>query len=146
MIIKEEAIRKLKPLTKEQEEILKNAAGKPVNEKELYEKLGIDEETFETWMHTLREGNERMIFAQNVSPEELAAVSGGYDFKVEESQNYLCTETWLRVMYRIAANGQRTFPNCAATVEDGSWCGSNDACYEGAVQYICMEKCKRSWR
>ncbi len=38
------------------------------------------------------------------------------------------------------------FPNCAATVEDGSWCKSSDACVNFAVDYKGMTNCKKAWR
>ena len=38
------------------------------------------------------------------------------------------------------------FPNCAATVGDGSWCGTNDACYSDAVDYQGMVDCSKAWR
>ena len=36
--------------------------------------------------------------------------------------------------------------NCAATVEDGSWCGSNDACYEDEVNYMGLNDCAKAWK
>lgn len=44
------------------------------------------------------------------------------------------------------------FPNCAATVGDGSRCVSNDACVTGAVNYegfrggCSVIDCKYAWR
>ena len=43
------------------------------------------------------------------------------------------------------------FPNCAATVEDGSWCDKNDACTLNAIRYQEMEgcylsDCKKAWK
>ena len=42
--------------------------------------------------------------------------------------------------------GGGSFPNCAATVEDGSWCKRNDACHDKAVDYRGMGSCKKAWR
>lgn len=36
-------------------------------------------------------------------------------------------------------------PNCAATVEDGSWCDSNDACYNKEVRYLSLNNCAKAW-
>ena len=36
--------------------------------------------------------------------------------------------------------------NCAATVEDGSWCSSNDACYNDEVVYLGMKDCAKAWK
>jgi hypothetical protein len=38
------------------------------------------------------------------------------------------------------------FPNCAATVEDGSWCERNDACYNEAVIYDGRTDCAKAWK
>ena len=35
--------------------------------------------------------------------------------------------------------------NCAATVEDGSWCGTNDACYDKQVAYMGIHNCAKAW-
>lgn len=42
--------------------------------------------------------------------------------------------------------GGNGFPNCAATVDDGSHCSSNDACYSKAVDYQMMHDCSKAWR
>ena len=36
----------------------------------------------------------------------------------------------------------------AATVEDDSWCGENDACHECAVEYkgFTSWQCEKAWR
>ena len=52
-----------------------------------------------------------------------------------------CTQQMRRDIY--AGKG---FPNCAATVGDGSWCGSNDACFSSAVDYTNMKDCPKAWR
>ena len=39
------------------------------------------------------------------------------------------------------------FPNCAATVEDGSHCMDNDACFGvNAIKYFGMDDCTKAWR
>ncbi len=42
--------------------------------------------------------------------------------------------------------GGNGFPNCAATVEDGSHCGTNDACYNNTVDYRGLTDCAKAWR
>ena len=38
------------------------------------------------------------------------------------------------------------FPNCAATVQDGSHCMDNDACFGiNAVKYRGMHDCSKAW-
>ena len=80
--------------------------------------------------------NEEQVFKQEVADDELEAVAGGDCFD-EDLNN--CYGAYARNIY---SGG---FPNCAATVEDGSWCGKNDACYSYAIFYKGM-KCDRAWR
>ncbi len=75
------------------------------------------------------------ILDQEISPDELDAVAGG------DGERFKCVISEYREIY--AGNG---FPNCAATVEDGSWCGDNDACVFDAVKYDGMRDCGKAWR
>lgn len=68
---------------------------------------------------------EEEVFDQPVSEEDLGAVSGGRDADEDN-----CVVSFSRDIY-----GGGGFPNCAATVEEGSWCWDNDACNESAVVY-----------
>jgi len=89
---------------------------------------------------------ENKVFNSNMSEEELGAVAGGFcgnpvdacfdpaTYKVDH-----CTELFFRHIY------EGSFPNCAATVENGSWCGSNDACYNNEVCYLDMKDCSKAW-
>ncbi len=82
------------------------------------------------------------VLDQEVSVDDLNAVSGG-----ESANNGNCVQEY----YRDIRPGGRGFPNCAATVEDGSHCGTNDACYNNAVVYTHMDKCsisdcKKAWK
>ena len=82
---------------------------------------------------------EAEVFGQEVSVGDLDAISGGtpdadYDYggKDEpESDMSNCVQKHKRPIY-----GGGGFPNCAATVEDGSFCNRNDACYDDAIHYI----------
>jgi hypothetical protein len=51
-----------------------------------------------------------------------------------------CQKAYYRDIYKGG------FPNCVATVEDGSWCGSNDACLSLQVRYTGMHDCTKAWR
>ena len=77
--------------------------------------------------------SEKDVFIQNVSEEELEAVAGG-----EDQRN--CYTHWTRDIY------DPSFPNCAATVEDGSYCSTNDACFAEAVVYFGMHECVNAWK
>ena len=79
--------------------------------------------------------SEKEVFVQEVSDEEMEAVAGG-----EGESNSACSDDWSRSIY------YPSFPNCAATVEDGSWCGSNDACTEAAVKYWDTVECVKAWK
>ena len=78
--------------------------------------------------------SEKEVFVQDVSDEEMEAVAGG-----EGRNEDNCNKEFRRDMY---AGG---FPNCAATVEHNSWCGSSDACFNDAVCYYDMKECTKSW-
>ena len=78
---------------------------------------------------------EQEIFNQEISEEELNAVSG-VDYMLVKR----CVQSWDRPIY------EGGFPNCAATVEDGSHCGKNDACYRDAVVYKGLKDCYKAWK
>ena len=74
---------------------------------------------------------EKVLFS-----EELDTVSGGD--QDDDLKN--CVRYSERNIYLGG------FPNCAATVEDGSWCDSNDACYHSMVGYYILTECNKAWR
>ena len=84
--------------------------------------------------------SEKEVFEQKVSEEELNSVAGGDDCGRTAYDHNVCTTAAYRDIYWGG------FPNCAATVEDGSWCGSNDACIADDVKYLGMKDCERAWR
>jgi len=73
---------------------------------------------------------EKKVFDQEISKDELESVSGGF----WQSMDIDC---------HIQNTG---FPNCRATVEEGSWCETNDACYELEVNYFPLHECDKAWR
>jgi predicted ribosomally synthesized peptide with nif11-like leader len=85
-----------------------------------------------------------------LSDDELDAVAGGRPMTRRSSKNKRtiwwdddpdnCTNNNMRNIYTGG------FPNCAATVEDGSHCGTNDACYTEAVDYEGMVDCAKAWK
>ena len=98
---------------------------------------------------------EDEVFAQELSLDDLNAAAGGCDVPngfadalafaftggPEDSDTSNCTNHNRRPIY--SGNG---FPNCSATVEDGSRCGRNDACYSAAVKYDGMGQCHKAWQ
>lgn len=132
----EKAIKYLGELIPEQESALRRKLTGPVSEKELFEALGVSESDFEKFMNTLR---EEAVFQQALSEEELALASGGVKKNPKNTWD-ICQAT---VLWRI---DDPSFPSCNATVEDGSWCISSDACYSNAITYENMKSCSRAWQ
>ena len=64
-------------LTEEQKAFLAEALNGPINEKELFEKLGVDEGKFTEFMRALAAENEDAVMRQELSPDEMEAASGG---------------------------------------------------------------------
>ena len=104
--------------------------------------------------------NEEKILSQELDDKELKEVQAGFggswsgDWSdgsytdgdcpfgaVKEADINNCVKEWHRDIY--AGKG---FANCAATVGDGSWCSSNDACYSSAIDYTNMKDCSKAWR
>ena len=97
----------------------------------------------------LRATREEEVFDQELSMDELDAAAGGYAKPCAalgwDDNRDDCVENHYRLIY-----GGGGFPNCAATVEDGSWCGTNDACRSQAVEYKDIkgnqsDNCKKAW-
>ena len=94
--------------------------------------------------------NEEQVFKQEIDDDELETVSGGKgdrfvdnflpDWAIKDDDPDHCIDTWQRGIY------EGGFPNCAATVENESWCEANDACEKIAIDYQGMSSCKRSWK
>ncbi len=125
-------------LTPAQIAILRETKEEEINEPELSKKLGMDEEHFAKLMRSLRAFREENVFRQEVSDAELIAVSGG-EHKDPTYTRDICEKT---NMWRI---DDPSFPSCNSTVEDGSWCYENDACWGDSIVYVNMKKCRRAW-
>ena len=94
-----------------------------------------------------QKAKEDEVFDQELSLDDLDAAAGGSGDCNEPSvcgqPSYdSCTRNHYRQIY-----GGGGFPNCAATVEDGSWCGENDACNECAIEYkgFRSSSCEKAW-
>lgn len=62
------------------------------------------------------------------------------DWCIKDDDPDNCIETWQRDIY---GGG---FPNCAATVENESWCETNDACEKTSIDNQGLRSCSRAWR
>ena len=124
-------------LTEEQKAALTDGLEKELSDKALLAKLGgVDEEKFAEFLNAVAMEKEAEVFGQELAPEELESIAGGSD-----PSDFNCTT---QVYGRNIYSGD--FPNCASTVEDGSWCGTNDACFNTSVIYQFMSDCSKAWR
>ena len=130
-------------LTEEQKAIVTEALEGPINETELFGKLGVDEGKFTEFMHAFAARTEDVVLGQEVSLDEMEGAAGGADPTLNPHTKVTsvnCTQTEWRDTYKGG------FPNCAATVEDGSWCSSNDACHNFSVKYANKKSCSKAWK
>ena len=134
-------------LTKEQQAFLEENFRK-IREKELFQKLAeygpeVDEKTFMDALRAYSSTLEDRVFSHEVSEEELAETGGGNLESCGDLVSYYnnnCIQLDNRHIY------EGGFPNCAQSVENGSWCGWNDACYSEAVVYKDMISCSKAWQ
>ncbi len=77
-------------------------------------------------------GKEEAVFMQEVSSDEMEGAAGGQDGDFRPID--------------VDIRGGKGFPNCKATVESGSWCGTNDACTVWHVRYQGMDDCNQAWK
>ncbi len=134
-------------ISDEQKAAIQSALDNSGSEKELFEKLGVDEGKFKSFMQSFRKefNREERVFAQEVSSEELAVVTGGSKTGCWTGAVRSCLVQQVRYMHYDYYDGNAQFPNCAKTVEQDSWCFESDACYSNAVLYLEMNKCQISW-
>ena len=143
-------------LTEEQKTIVTEALNGPIDEKALFEKLGVDEGKFAEFMQALAAQTENAVLGQELSVDEMEAAAGGN--ACPQGQNVVtspvndgnrCSLTQQANCYHeekrsIYSGG---FPNCAATVENGSWCSTNDACHtSNAIRYTGLTDCTKAWK
>jgi len=85
-----------------------------------------------------QKATENEVFSQELSLDDLDAAAGGW---FDDSPDNNCDDLDKRSIY-----GGDGFPNCARTVEDGSWCHSSDACLYFAIEYEDTTDCSKAWR
>ena len=124
-------------ITDEQKAMVAETLNGPINEKELFDKLSVDEGKFMVFLKALAAEREDVVLGQELSADEMEAATGGITISSSGDE---CTGSIFRNIY------EGGFPNCAGTVEDRSWCGMNDACHHKAVIYKDMQTCTRSWK
>ena len=145
----EQLMEMLGELTQEQKAILTEALKKPVSDRELFEKLGgVDEGKLAQYLKAVAAKKEDEVLAQPLSPDELEAAAGGGKAGSLANDGHSCSQTQQANCFREEKRSiyLGAFPNCAATVEDGSWCSTNDACVKVAVNYQGMNDCGKAWR
>ena len=133
-------------LTGERKRFLEKDFGNVI-ERDLLQKLsetdpGAEKNSFEEYFSVIASKIEAGVFQQDVSEEELPGISRGRSetYSLAEPEYEHCDDNYYRYIYRGG------FPNCAATVEDGSWCWNSDACYGDGVVYKDMTECKKAWK
>ena len=143
-------------LTGEQKAIVAEILKGAFDEKGIFEKLGVDEGKFTEFMRAFAAQTEDAVLGQELSVDEMEAAAGGN--ACPQGQNVVtspvndgnrCSLTQQANCYHeekrsIYSGG---FPNCAATVEDGSWCSTNDACHtSNAIRYTGLTDCTKAWK
>ena len=91
-----------------------------------------------------QEKREQEIMNQEMNLDEMETVAGGICIAALGRNDYCnshSSEKYERPLYNPDGS-----INCAATVEDGSWCGSNDACYYDEAKYFGMRDCEKAWK
>lgn len=73
-------------LTEEQKAILTEALSGPINEKELFERLGVDEGRFTEFIRALAAAQEDAVLGQELSTDEMDAVAGGNASRCAQKQ------------------------------------------------------------
>ena len=119
-------------LTEKQKAAVAEALEKRIPEKELSGKLGVDEGKFSEFMRAVADQTEDAVLRQELSPDEMAGAAGGITTN--------CSQAYERDIY------EGGFPNCAHTVEEGSWCDLTDACYTFSVAYYNRNDCSKAWK
>jgi hypothetical protein len=91
----------------------------------------------------------RVVYAlDGVHDIDEAAKVAGVEW---DNQFQYCTENHYRRIYPRDGS-DAGFPDCAASVEEGSHCGTNDACGQSAVVYTgfrvdcLMLNCTKAWK
>ena len=141
-----ELMKILGDLTEEQRSTLNRALEKPIDGDELLKKLGnLDSGKLAEFLKAVAAEREEAVLGQELSPDEMEAMTGGIagvrdGADCDHPQSINCYSWETRYIY------EKSFPNCAATVEDGSFCDTNDACYTVAVTYVGKKDCAKAWR
>ena len=90
-----------------------------------------------------QEKKEQEILNQEMSPDEMEDVAGGYCPNLHEHKQCNYGDA---IKYGRPIRKWNGTTNCAATVEDGSHCDTNDACYQSEVMYMGLQDCAKAWK
>jgi hypothetical protein len=104
-----------------------------------------------------QEKKEQEIMNQEISQDEMDTIAGGWCKQCSDTVEggeppcFLGSYGSNCDAGTALKNGRSLYRpdgsvNCAATVEDGSHCGSNDACYEDETVYLGMKDCIKAWK
>ena len=90
-----------------------------------------------------QEKREQEIMNQEMSKDEMDTVAGGLWCIMGHSYAE-CDNRGAKAHGRPIRRPDGSI-DCANTVEDGSSCETNDACYEENVKYYGLKDCAKAW-
>ena len=95
-----------------------------------------------------QEKKEQEIMNQEMSLDEMEDVSGGAYGMIDVFAKNIARGITFNSADKVTLNfyNEDGSINCAATVEDGSWCHDNDACYTNQMDYQGMKSCSKAWK
>ena len=86
-------------LTEEQKTIVTEALNGPIDEKALFEKLGVDEGTFAAFMQALAAQTEDAVLGQELSVDEMEAAAGSNACPQGQNVVSLCKHTANKLLH-----------------------------------------------
>ena len=139
----------LNVLTEEQRNFLEENFRK-ISESELFHKLSeigpaLDQTVFAAVLHEMASRLKEKVMKSELSNEELSLTSGGDGCRFSEKCENDSYNNCSCLQHRYLRDNKGNI-NCAASVESGSWCLTNDACFEEQVHYRNRNKgCDKAW-
>ena len=93
-----------------------------------------------------RKKREQEILNQEMSQDEMETVAGGWGNNCLDGHQKKTCDWNTAIAYGRPLRNPDGSMNCSATVEDGSHCWSDDACYRQEVEYMGLTDCSKAWQ